>query len=508
MLRRQLLQGSMSFSALLLTTTLAPADSPTKSPGAVPFDRATIRRLAADLAAKPFQPPDTKLPDALSKLTYDQYRTIRFDASKSLWRGQKLPFEAQFFHRGFLYSNRVDIFEVANGQAIPFPYAPDLFDFGTNARPPAEDIGFAGFRLHAPINRGEFYDEFCVFLGASYFRAVGKGQTYGLSARGLSIKTGDPAGEEFPFFKTFWIERPAQGAASVVIHALLDSESAAAAFRFTVRPGEDTVFDVEMTLYPRTDITAAGFATMTSMFYFDANSHAGVDDYRPGVHDSDGLQMLTSRNEDLWRPLANPTTLQISAFADPSPRGFGLMQRKRDFRAYDDLEAHYEQRPSLWVEPIGDAGEGAIELIEIPTKQEIHDNIVAFWRPRQVLKARMEHIFTYRLHWCVQAPIPNEIARVADTRTGTGTDAASRLFILEAAGPALGKIPANAGLRVEVSADHGKIANAVAMANPKLGTWRMSFELLPEGAKLVELRARLMGDQGPLSETWTYRWTA
>ena len=508
MRRRHLLQSSLSLPALLIETRRGiAADAPPKPAGAGPFDAATVRKLASDLASKPFQAPDTKLPDTLSKLDYDQYRMIRFDPAKSLWHGQKLPFEAQFFHRGFLYANRVDIFEVAGGQSTPIPYNPDYFDFGALPRPTAQDIGFAGFRLHAPINRSDYYDEVCVFLGASYFRAVGKGQGYGLSARGLSIKTGDPAGEEFPFFKTFWIERPAVGAASVVIHALLDSQSAAAAFRFSVRPGNDTIFDVEMALYPRTDLTAAGLATMTSMFYFDPSSHAGVDDWRPAVHDSDGLQMLTSHSENLWRPLANPATLQVSAFTDPSPRGFGLMQRQREFRAYDDLETRYDTRPSLWVEPIGDPGEGAIELIEIPTRQEINDNIVAFWRPKQVLKAKVEYVFTYRLHWCANAPIPNEIARVVETRAGAGSEPGSRVFVLEVAGPTLKNVAPDAKLRIEVSADHGKITNAAALADPLLGSWRMSFELSPENAKVVELRAQLMDEQVPMSEVWIYRWT-
>ena len=312
-----------------LITIAAPRLAASAIAQASPFDRSLVRQMARELASKAFKAPDNKLPDNLKELDYDHYRSIRFSPERALWSGEKLPFEAQFFHRGFLYANRVDIFEVAGGQSTPIPYNPDYFDFGALPRPTTQDIGFAGFRLHAPINRSDYYDEVCVFLGASYFRAVGKGQGYGLSARGLSIKTGDPAGEEFPFFKTFWIERPAVGAASVVIHALLDSQSATAAFRFSVRPGNDTIFDVEMALYPRTDLTAAGLATMTSMFYFDPSSHAGVDDWRPAVHDSDGLQMLTSHSENLWRPLANPATLQVSAFTDPSPRGFGLMQPTR-----------------------------------------------------------------------------------------------------------------------------------------------------------------------------------
>jgi glucans biosynthesis protein len=485
------------------------APSPAAKPATPqPFDANVVRQAARDLAAKPYQPPDRKLPDTLAKIDYDQYRQIRFRPDHALWRGTNLPFQAEFFHRGFLYLDRVDIFEVADGKSQPIAYSADMFDFGALPRPGDDDIGFAGFRIHTPLNRPDYFDELCVFLGASYFRAVAKGQGYGLSARGLAIKTADPGGEEFPLFRTFWLERPQQGAGAIVVHALLDSPSAAGAFRFTIRPGEATVFDVEMTLLPRVDIDKAGIAPMTSMFLFDANDRAGVDDYRRAVHDSDGLLMANGRNERLWRPLANPTDLQISVFGDTSPRGYGLMQSKRDFASYEDLEARYEKRPSLWVEPIGDAGEGAITLFEIPTKEEIHDNIVAFWRPKAVLKAKGEYGFTYRLHWCGPPPLPARLAMVTDTRAGLGSDGKSRLFVLDIAGETIKTLPPDAKLTLAASADHGKVANAVVQPNPVTSGLRASFEIDPDGAKSVELRAQVMNDAAPVSEVWLYRWTS
>src|SRR3954447_2204698 len=322
-----------------------------------PFEAATVRALARELAQKPYKAPDNKLPEALKDLTYDKYRMIRFQPDHSLWRADNLPFRLQFFHRGFYYTNRVDLFEVNQGVAFPIVYSPAMFNFGDQPVPDIKDnLGFAGFRIHGPINRPDYFDEIGVFLGASYFRAVAKGQLYGLSARGLSINTADPKGEEFPTFRTFWIERPAKGASSIVVHALLDSESAAAAYRFTVRPGETTIYDIEATLFPRTQIEQIGLATLTSMYFFGANDRGGVDDFRPEVHDSDGLGIQNGQGEQIWRPLNNPTDLQVSAFVDNNPRGFGLMQRQRDFRAYEDLEARYERRPSAFVEPIGDWG--------------------------------------------------------------------------------------------------------------------------------------------------------
>jgi periplasmic glucans biosynthesis protein len=463
--------------------------------------------MAQELAQKPFQPPDGKLPEPLAHLTYDQYRDFRFDPQRALWRDHGLLFTLQLFHRGFLYTNRVDLYEVVDGTAQPIRYSPDLFTFGANPRPPDDDLGFAGFRVHTPLNRPDYFDEVAAFLGASYFRAVGKGQGYGLSARGLAIGTADAAGEEFPVFKTFWIERPHSGVNSIVVNALLDSPSVACALRFTIRPGEDTVFDVEATLYPRVDIAEAGIAPLTSMFYFDANNRVSVDDYRPAVHDSDGLLMWTGRGEQLWRPLDNPHDLQLSTFSDINPRGFGLMQRKRSFAGYDDLEAHYERRPSLWVEPIGDWGEGAVRLIEIPTAQEIHDNVVAFWRPAQPLKAKGEYGFTYRLHWSAGIPPAGGMAEILDTRSGSSGQDKNRLFVLEAAGDKMKQLPADAKLQLEASADQGKLLNPTLIPNPETGGWRISFELAPGNAKAVELRARIKLGDTPMTETWTYRWT-
>jgi len=418
-----------------------------------------------------------------------------------------LPFQVEFFHRGFYYRERVDIFLVDKGQAQSIAYSPGMFSFGdTKPPPPDADLGFAGFRLHYPINRADYFDEFAVFLGATYFRAVAKGQGYGLSARGLAINTADPKGEEFPLFKSFWIERPQANANSIVVHALLDSKSTSGAYRFTIRPGDETIFDVEPTLYPRVEITQAGIAPLTSMFLFGANDRKNVDDYRSAVHDSDGLAIHNGRDERLWRPLANPTDLQISSFGDTNPRGFGLIQRQRDFRDYEDLESHYEKRPSLWVEPIGDWGDGEVRLIEIPSKEEIHDNIVAFWLPHSPLAPEHEHNFTYRLHWASEDPKPLPLARVLHTRAGAGPNG-GRLFVLDFVGDKLKQANQPDGIQGEVSSNKGKIAHAVTEPNGEIGGWRLSFELSPDKESLVELRAQLKRGDEALSEVWLYRWT-
>ena len=500
MRRRDLLIGVAS--ALAARPAVA-----SQASGETPFDGSTVRTLARSLAAQPYQPSDAALPDALKGLEYQDYRAIRFDPERALWRGLGLGFTVEFFHRGFLYKDRVDVYEVSDGRARPILYSPDLFSFGKAPPPPRPDLGFAGFRIHAPINRAEYYDEVCAFLGASYFRAVAKGQGYGLSARGLAIKTADPAGEEFPVFKAFWIERPGPGSTSIVVHALLDSPSASGAFRFTVRPGQATVFDTEVALYPRVDIAQPGIAPLTSMFFFDANNHAGYDDYRAAVHDSDGLLLATGRDEQLWRPVTNPRELQFSSFVDDNPRGFGLMQRKRSFFDYHDLEARYERRPSLWVEPIGNWGPGAVDLVEIPSGREVNDNIVAFWRPRDPLRARGEYLMNYRLHWCWSAPGASaRVAEVAQTRCGLSWDQKNRLFVIDAAGPPLKQLQPGTTPTLDATADGAQLQNLVAQLNPDLGGWRMSFELAP-ARKAIELHARLLADGRPVTETWMYRWT-
>ena len=482
------------------------ANAANPAPTATPFDGATVRNMARQLSLQPYKAPDSTLPAPFNTLDYDTYQGIRFDPAKSLWQGQGRRFTAQFFHRGYIYHDRVNIFQVADGKAEPVAYSSDMFTF-EKLTPSTGDLGFAGFRIQYPLNHPNGSDELCAFLGASYFRAVAKGQGYGLSARGLAIKTADSGGEEFPVFRSFWLERPAPGADIIVIHALLDSPSTTAAFRFTVRPGNDTVFDTETAMYPRTDIAQAGLAPLTSMFLFDANDHMRFDDWRAAVHDSNGLQIRTGHDEALWRPLANPRDLQISAFVDTSPRGFGLAQRKRAFVDYQDLQSRYEKRPSLWVEPIGDWGQGITELVEIPSDREVNDNMVAFWRPHDPLRAKGEYLLSYRLHWCWAPPGEVKLAQTLQTRCGLSFDQKHRQFIIDFVGDSLKSLNPEAPPALDVGSDKGKIISAVAQPNPDVSGWRVSIELDTQGNRLVELHALLKQGDQPLTETWIYRWT-
>lgn len=508
--RRELLQSFQGAAALAALSVL-PAAAATIPENVLlgagqPFPDDFVLSLARELASKPYKEQAVDLPPELANLTYDQYRDIRFNLEKSIWKGQPPGFSFDLFHTGLYYKTPVDVFVVADGQSRKINYVPDLFTFGPSVQPPKgdRDLHYSGFRVRYPLNRPDYDDEFAVFQGASYFRAIGKGQNYGLSARGLAINTAQPKGEEFPVFRAFWIKKPQPDSPALVVYALLDSPSCAGAYRFTLRPGDETQMDVELMLFPRAELDHVGFAPLTSMFLFDDKNRAQFDDFRSAVHDSDGLGMLTGQGEWIWRPLNNPKDLQISAFVDTSPRGFGLMQRKRRYGDYLDLEARYEKRPSLWVEPVGDWGAGHVELIEIPSDREINDNVVAFWRPKDPITKGTEYSLTYRLHWCNNWPITAGQAPAQAVFSGSGLnfDQNRRLFIIEFTGGNL-----SGDIKADVSANAGDISNVVSAFNPETGGNRLSFELDPKGQSTVELRALLTRDGKPVTETWLYRWT-
>jgi periplasmic glucans biosynthesis protein len=470
-----------------------------------PFDRAILEARAADLARRRHVQPPRPEASGRERLTYDQYRAIRFKRDASIWARENRTFSLDLFYPGFIFDTPVNVNLVVGKTARRVLFTNDVFDYGPEV-PVIESrdgLGYSGFRVRAPINRPDYPDEFLVFQGASYFRAVARDQVYGISARGLAVRTARPEGEEFPAFTDFWIERPAKGAEQVVIHALLQSRSVVGAYTFTARAGEETVLDVDAMLFPRVDIEAFGIAPLTSMFLFDATNRARFDDYRDAVHDSDGLLILNGRNERLWRPLANPRALQVSSFLDDDPKGFGLMQRKRRFGDFEDAEAQYDRRPSAWVEPRGAWGPGHVELVEIPTDLEINDNIVTYWQPRKPLAAGKPARFAYRLRFTAE-PLDESLARVVATRVGQALQSESqRSFVIDfrVAGP----VPPELKLRVSTSA--GKVLAPRGQFVPQSGVYRVSFELDPGRAGLAELRAEVLSKGRPWGETWLYRWT-
>jgi len=492
--------------------TVVPKVSPPALTDGAAFDADSVVEMARSLAAAPFEPLPTELPPSLTDLDYVQYRDIYFKADSALWKREGLHFLVEFFHRGFYFKERIDIAVVDGGQAKHVAYEPRLFGFGDHVpRPlPDTDIGFAGFRIGTDIGREpDHFGEFLVFQGASYFRSLAAGQAYGISARGLAVKTASPEGEEFPVFRSFWVERPKPDDTHIVVHALLDSASVSGAFRFRVAYGNETVMDVEATLFPRVDLAQVGLAPGTSMFFFDLNGRVDVDDYRPEVHDSDGLLIHNGAGEQLWRPLANPQALQVSSFMDKNPRGFGLIQRNRDFDSYQDVEAAYERRPSLWVEPVGDWGPGSVVLVEIPTDAEIHDNIVAYWTPREPIKAGTEYRYAYRLTWGDGPKQPPNTVYVHRSRRGRA-DAEHptpiRLFVIDFA-MAPGESRPEEPPEAAVSASGGTVSGVTVAPFEEANGWRVTFKLDPADATTIEIRAGLVFPTQLPSETWVYRWT-
>ncbi|PZQ49016.1 MAG: glucan biosynthesis protein D [Rhodovulum sulfidophilum] len=469
------------------------------------FTRTTVVDAARALAAAPFAQPGPPVPEALLQLGYSDYQHIRFKEEERLFTNPPSGFAVDLLHPGFIYRVPVEIFVVENGQSRKILFSSDMFTY-QGIEPPAQDapLEFSGFRGRTALNSPDVMDEFLVFAGASYFRAIARGQVFGLSARGLAINTADPAGEEFPFFRSFWLEQPGDG--RMVVHALLDGPSASGAFRFTIRPGGETVMDVEATIFARADIRSLGLAPLTSMFLYDSKERENYDDFRPAVHDNDGLAMWNGGGERIWRPLHNPRLLQVSSFADNGPRGFGLIQREKRFSEYEDLEALYHKRPSLWVEPIGDWGKGHVMLVEIPNVVEIHDNMVAFWRPEQPLLAGSETSFTYRLTWGWDAPGTN-LLRVTRTLSGLGSQEGWRRFVVDFSNPGASVgVPATE-FKATIAASAGAVHNVVVMDNPEIGGIRVAFEIEPQGAESVDMRLDLMRGDTPAAEVWVYRWT-
>jgi len=474
---------------------------------AAPFNRTILVALAEALAKQPYvEPAHPAGNNSPNKLTYDQYRAIRFQKGASIWAHQDRTFTMDLFHPGFIYETPVNINLVVAGMARRVLFTSEKFDYGPEIPvvPSSEEMsGYSGFRVRAPINRPDYLDEFLVFQGASYFRGVARDQIYGISARGLAVRTARREGEEFPVFTDFWVERPAEKASALVIHAMLQSRSVVGAYTFNVTPGEETVIDVDATLVPRTDLTAYGIAPLTSMFLFDASGRSRFDDFRNAVHDSDGLQIVNGRGERIWRPLANPRVLQVSAFLDDNPRGFGLLQRKRNFADFEDWEARFERRPSLWVEPRGAWGAGHVELVEIPSDREIHDNIVAYWQPAKPLPAGVPAEFSYRLRYTAE-PLDGALARAVATRSGSAlTSADQRSFVIDF----VGSEPPPPDVQITATTSTGRILDPRGSFVTATGAYRVSFELAPERADIVELRVLLTSQEQPWSETWLYRWS-
>ncbi len=499
-----------------------------------------VEERARQAAAKPFVRPrdERPLPEALTKLDYNAYRRIQFRRDQAPWKDENLNFHLHFFFPGYSYVDTVLLNEFTKTHAQRIRFMQNLFQIDQGILPNVnlpEDMGYAGFRLAYPLNQPDKHDELAVFQGASYFRMLGKAMAYGLSARGLALNAGLPGvPEEFPTFTEFWIGKPIGNAQDITLYALMNSESVTGAYQFIIKPGEATEARVQATLFFRKVPQLIGVAPMSSMFWFGENSRVKPDDFRPEVHDSDGLAIRSKTGECIWRPTQNdPAKLNQNTFQfvkdDESVTGFGLLQRDRDYLHYEDVEANYHARPSLWVVPEGSWGPGRVHLVELSAHDETGDNLVAMWEPRDPPKVGEPYRFAYKLHWTLD-PNPTQAgAWVTATRTGVKPwRPGERICVVDFKGPAIDKLAPETPLTAVVApADPAlaEVKDITVHRNPVNGTWRLSFYVRAAGVDLpkppaadeypklkppqfkapVELRAFLKNGEDVLSETWNYR---
>jgi glucans biosynthesis protein len=510
----------LSTFAAASTSALLPDTVGAQNPPApvARFGYEDVVRRARELASAPYDATPPRLPEELEKLDFDAWRDIRFRQDKALLASTGGPFRLQLFMLRHLFKRPVTVNTIRDGIATPIPFAANLFDFGRTKleKPLPVNLGFAGFRLHYPLNDPRVFDEVIAFLGASYFRFLGRRQRYGLSSRGLAVNAGTP-GEEFPFFREFWVEAPGPNADRATIYALLDGETATGAYRFDLYPGKESVLDAQVALFARRSGAKIGFAPLTSMFFIGKNDHRFHDDFRPQLHDSEGLLVNTGAGEWLWRPLRNPSQMEISAFLDRSIKGFGLIQRDRDFDHYRDLDLAYETRPSYWVEPREDWGEGRVELVELPTPDETNDNIVAYWVPKDPLEPGKQMNFGYRISASLNLARLSPNARAINTfqtnpralGSSESREGSARRFIIDFAGGDLAYFLHDPGL-VEVmpSTSQGRIIRSSVVANVVTQGIRAILDVQVDVGQTADLRAFLRASERALTETWTFPWKA
>ncbi len=492
-----------------------------REPGVFGFE--DVLKRARTIADAPFNPVLAPLPEALAQLDFDHWRAIRFRAEASPLAQDGGKFQLQLFHLGHLFQRAVAVNIVKDGVSAPLLNIAKLFDYGANkfAKPLPENLGAAGFRLHYPVNDPRRMDEFVSFLGASYFRFLGRGQKYGLSARGLSIGTGRLDNkEEFPFFREFWIESPAAGASHVLVNALLDSPSLAGAYRFNFVPGANTYADVTVTLFPRKRLAQVGVAPLTSMFFLGENDrHLNdrnkYDEFRPELHDSDGLLIHTADNEWIWRPLRNPLVQEVHRFHVTDVRGFGLLQRDREFAHYQDIELNYEERPSYWIEPQDEWGEGDVELVELATKGETFDNIIVAFVPKDPIETDTPSSYTYRMSAMSDGLSLHSLGYVKNTFTAPATALGAneavanntRRFMIDFVGGDLAFFLADPGpVELVATATNGKVFRQFLVANPAISGFRAMIDVELRSNEITGMTCKLKKGPVVLTETWAYSW--
>jgi glucans biosynthesis protein len=487
-----------------------------------------VTKRAEERAKEPFRSPRVEMPEVLrqEKLDYDNYRKIRFRHDQALWLADNLPFRVEFFHPGYIYQEPVRIHEFTKTHMQRIRFAQSFFDYSDlkiDKQIPV-NTGYAGFKLAYPLNNPGEYSELGSFQGASYFRILGKGQVYGLSARGLAIDCGESdRPEEFPIFTDFWLGKPEPSATQIRIYAVLDSVSCAGAYEFVIRPGESTIVEVQAALFFREEakvravsndrkpIANIGIAPLTSMFWFGESTERKFDDYRPEVHDSDGLLIQMANGETLWRPLNNANVMRHSVFAAKELQGFGLLQRDRNPEHYHEIFHPYQKSPSAWIRPKGDWREGEIHLVELPTNYEGLDNIVAFFSPKTKPVPLHPYRFGYDIVWTRETDFTLSENRVLSTRIGGELHNPKRRQVhIDFAGPRLSAIEGEqASAAIVNCSGNAKVYETQVIKNPFEETWRVFFKFEPasDNQEPVDLRCTLKLGEESVSETWEYLWS-
>lgn len=474
----------------------------------VQVDLDYVTEEARALAGQPYDPRQGRVPEYLRELSYDQVRSIRFNPLKALWREEQLPFQIEFFHPGGLHNQSVTINEFTATHVQEIRFSPAFFDYSGMeeiGERVSTSLGYAGLRVRYPINRVDIFDEFAVFLGSSYFRLIGRDQTYGLSARGLALDTGLAVPEEFPRFREFWLGKPKPGDRSLLIYALLDGPRVTGAYAFRLKPGHPTTATVEGRLFFRDAVQRVGLAPFSSMFYFGENTLTKPADYRPEVHDSDGVLIEKANGERIWRPLTNPDGTRTSLFAVDGLRGFGLFQRDRSYESYEDIEAAYHRRPSAWVEPIR-MPPGRVVLFEYHTQDEVNDNVALFYELRDPVPVGEVVEFSYRLHFG-DGPGTSS-GYVEATRTGHSPWKPDvHEIVIDFRGPSLAELSEVEPVTFPVtSTANGLLEQTIVQKNRYNDSWRVILHLRRTAPGPIEMDGRLELDGQPLSEIWSYQW--
>jgi glucans biosynthesis protein len=483
-----------------------------------------LKSHAEALAKKDYIPPARPDPDLVASIDYDAQGKIKFRDDYALYgEGHPGAFPITFVHVGKYFPKTVRMYAVEQAKdetvAREVIYDPNYFSVlpgSAAARLAPAPSHIAGFWIREPKAGPEDWraaEPWVTFQGASYFRAKGELGQVGMSARGIALTPGGNTPEEFPDFVAFWFSPAPASANAMTVYALLDGPSVAGAYRFVIQRTAGAVMDIEQTLFFRKKVERLGLAPLTSMYWYSETVKPTAIDWRPEVHDSDGLAMFTGTGEYIWRPLNNPPYISVSSFLDDRPRGFGLVQRDRQFDHYLD-GVRYQLRPSAWIEPMDDWGKGAVQLVEIPTDDEVFDNIIAYWSPAKPVEPQDRIQLHYRLHWVAMEPFPSSLGRCMATRIGRGGEPGPprppdlKKFTVEFDGGPLSNIPPDARPEVILWSSRGSFVNVRSEPVPEAGRgyWRVHFDLKAEGREPVEMRLFLKRGEAVLTETWLYQY--